>query len=149
MKLTPGQVQSLLGLSRATYRHWKDALPPLEGRNGHSQCFSLGDLFAMALIKAMTDDAGLRVGALHAISATLFAQCGNQSWAGLERSSLVVELPRVRVEFISESQAPQFSGIGIVGAVRPDSGGVERAAPYEPRGAGPRKFTPRTYHCCQ
>jgi hypothetical protein len=114
MKLTPGQVQSLLGLSRATYRHWKDALPPLEGRNGHSQCFSLGDLFAMALIKAMTDDAGLRVGALHAISATLFAQCGNQSWAGLERSSLVVELPLVRVEFISESQVPQFNGIGIL-----------------------------------
>jgi hypothetical protein len=114
MKLTPGQVQNLLGLSRAAYRYWKDALPPLEDKNGHSPCFTLGDLFAMALIKAMTDDAGLQVGALHAISATLFSQCGNQSWAGLERSSLVVELPRVRAEFVSENQVPQFTGIGIL-----------------------------------
>jgi hypothetical protein len=74
----------------------------------------LGDLFAMALIKAMTDDAGVRVGALHAISTTLFAQCENQSWAGLERSILIVELARVRVEFVPESQVQQFSGIGIL-----------------------------------
>jgi hypothetical protein len=114
MKLTPGQVQNLLGISRAAYRHWKDALPPLEGRNGHTPCFSLGDVFAMALIKAMTDDAGLQVGALHAVSAALFNQCGNQSWAGLERSNLVVELPPVRVEFVSENQVPQFKGIGIL-----------------------------------
>jgi hypothetical protein len=114
MKLTPGQVQDVLGLSRATFRHWKEALPPLADRNGYSPCFSLGDLFAMALIKGMTDGAGVRVGALHAISTTLFAQCGNQSWAGLERSSLVVELARMRVEFVSESQLPQFSGIGVL-----------------------------------
>jgi hypothetical protein len=114
MNLTPGQVQGLLGLSRAAFRHWKEALPPLAGRNGHRPCFSLGDLFAMALIKAMTDDAGVRIGALDAVSGRLFEQCGRQSWAGLERSILVIELARVRVEFAPESQIPQLGGIGIV-----------------------------------
>jgi hypothetical protein len=114
MNLTPGQVLGLLGLSRATFRHWKEALPPLARRNGHGPCFSLGDLFAMALIKAMTDDLGIPVRALHTISASLFEQCSRQSWAGFERSSLVVELARVRVEFAPESQIPQFGGIGIV-----------------------------------
>jgi hypothetical protein len=114
MKLTPGQVQDVLGLTRAKFRHWKEALPPLGGRNGHGPCFSLGDLFALALIKALTDDAGIHVGALHAIATSLFQQCGRQSWAGLERSNLIVELASVRVEFAAESQIPQFSGIGIV-----------------------------------
>lgn len=114
MHLTPGQVQELLGLSRATFRHWKEALPPLSGRNGYRPCFSVGDLFAMALIKAMTDEAGVRVGALHAVVAALFEQCGQQSWTALERSTLVIELARVRVEFIDESPGPQLGGIGIV-----------------------------------
>ena len=100
MKLTPGQVQSLLALPRETFRHWKKiTLPPLAQRNGYSPCFSLGDLFAMALIKAVTDEAGIPVRNMHAASVSLFEQCGRQSWAGFERSSLVIELAQVRVEF--------------------------------------------------
>jgi hypothetical protein len=114
MKLTPGQIQGILGLSRATYRHWKEALPPLEGRNGHSPCFSLGDLFAMALIKALTDDAGVRIGALHAVAFPLFEQSGRQSWAAFERSVLVLELISVRVDFFAEGQLPQPDRIGII-----------------------------------
>src|SRR6266568_5159474 len=102
MKLTPGQVQTLLSLPPETFRHWKKVLPPLWQRNGYSPCFSLGDVLAMALIKAMTDDAAIPVKALRAVSGNLFEQCGRQAWAGFERSMLVVELPRVRVEFVSE-----------------------------------------------
>jgi hypothetical protein len=114
MNLTPGQVQGLLSLSRAAYRHWKEALPPLADRNGHTHCFSLGDLFAMALVKAMADDAGVQVGALRAVSTSLFQQCAHLSWAGLERSVLVVELARMRAEFAPEAQTPTLSGIGII-----------------------------------
>lgn len=114
MNLTPGQVQDLLGLSRAAYRHWKDALPPLTDRNGHTACFSLGDLFAMALIRAMAENAGVQVGALRTASVSLFEQCNGQSWAGLERSVLILELARVRVEFVPESQVPPLDRIGIV-----------------------------------
>jgi hypothetical protein len=114
MNFTPGQVQGLLGLSRAAYRHWKEALPPLNDRNGHTACFSLGDLFAMALIRAIAENAGVQVGALRTISPSLFEQCNGQSWAGLERSVLILELVRVRVEFVPESQTPSLDRIGIV-----------------------------------
>ena len=114
MNLTPGQVQSLLGLSRAAYRHWKEALPPLSDRNGHTACFSVGDLFAMALIRAMAEDAGVQVGALRTVSVSLFEQCNGQSWVGLERSVLILELARVRVEFFPELHIPPLDRIGIV-----------------------------------
>jgi hypothetical protein len=118
MKFTPGQVQTLLGLSPETFRQWKKVLPPLGERNGYRPCFSLGDLLAMALIKAMTDDAAIPVRAFEAISANLFDQCGRQGWASLERSVLLVELPSVRVEFLSEPSVPQLDRIGIVVSCR-------------------------------
>jgi hypothetical protein len=119
MQLTPGQIREILGLSPDTFRHWKGTLPPLTGRNGHRPCFSLGDLFAMALIRALTEDAGVRVGALQAVSAILFEQCNRQSWAGLERSVLVLELARVRAEFIPEPHIPSPERIGIIVPCRP------------------------------
>src|ERR1700722_969490 len=114
MKLSPGQVREVLGLSQDAYRHWKAALPPLSGRNGYRPCFTHGDLLALALVKALTDDAGVRVGALHAIAAALFDYCGRHSWAELERSTVILELARVRVTFVSEQQFPQVDGIGLV-----------------------------------
>jgi hypothetical protein len=114
MQLTPGQIRQVLNLSPDAFRHWKAALPPLTGRNGHRPCFSLGDLFAMALIRALTEDAGVRVGALQAVSAHLFEQCGRQSWAGFERSVLVLELPRVRVEFVPDQNVPRLDRTGIL-----------------------------------
>jgi hypothetical protein len=114
MKLTPGQVREVLGLSQDTYRHWKGALPPLAGRNGYRPCFTHGDLFAMALVKALTDDAGVRVGALHAVAASLFDQCSKHSWAELERSTLVLQLARVQATFVPEQQLPRLDGVWLL-----------------------------------
>jgi hypothetical protein len=119
MKLTPGQVRQILGLSPDTFRHWKAALTPLTGRNGHRPCFSHGDLFAMALVRTLTEDAGVRVGALQTVSTILFEQCNRQSWAGLERSVLLLELPKVRAEFFPEPHALPAEQITIVVPCRP------------------------------
>ena len=119
MKLSPGQIREVLGLSQDTFRHWKKALPPLAGRNGYRPCFTPGDLFAMALIRALTEDAGVRIGALHAVAAGLFDYCGQHSWAELERSTLVLELARVRVRFFADAHSPQPDGIGIIVPCRP------------------------------
>jgi hypothetical protein len=73
----------------------------------------------MALVRALTEDAGVRVGALQTVSAILFEQCNRQSWAGLERSVLVLELARVRVGFFSEPHAPSIEHIAIVVPCRP------------------------------
>jgi hypothetical protein len=114
MKLTPGQVRDVLDLSQDTFKHWKKVLPPLIGRNGYRPCFTHGDLLAMAFIRALTDDACVQVGALGAISAVLFDQCTKQPWAALERTVLILELPRIRVEFISDQSSPQIASLGIV-----------------------------------
>jgi hypothetical protein len=114
MKLTPGQVREVLGLSQDAFKHWKKVLPPLKGRNGYRPCFTLGDLLAMAFIKALTEDACVQVGALEVVSTSLFDQCGKQSWAALERTILILELPRIRVDFVPEQSNLQVSGIGIV-----------------------------------
>jgi hypothetical protein len=117
MQLTPGEIRQILSLSPDTFRHWKAALTPLTGRNGHRPCFSHGDLLAMALIRALTEDAGVRIGALQTVSAILFEQCNRQSWAGLERS--VLELARVRAEFFPEPHVPSTDRIGIIVPCRP------------------------------
>ena len=114
MKLTPGQVREVLDLSQDTFKHWKKVLPPLIGRNGYRPCFTHGDLLAMAFLRALTEDACIQVGALAAVSTTLFDHCTKQSWAALERSILILELPRIRVEFIPEQSSPQVASIGIV-----------------------------------
>jgi hypothetical protein len=119
MKLSPSQVREVLGLSPDTFRHWREALPPLAGRKGYRPCFTYGDLLAMAIVRALTEDAGVRIGALHAVATGLFEHCGRHSWAGVERSILVLELARIRVSFFPEPQIPQLDGIGIVVPCRP------------------------------
>ena len=119
MKFTPGQVRETLQLSPATFRHWKTALPPLNGRNGYTPCFTPGDLLAMAVVKTLTEDVGIRVGNLHGIAGELFARCSRASWAGLERSVLVIEPLRSRVNSVPETQLPLANGLAILLPLRP------------------------------
>lgn len=114
VQLTPGQIREVLDLSPDTFRHWKASLPPLMGRNGHRPCFSHGDLLAMALIRALTEEAGIRIGALPTVSGALFAQCNQHSWTELERSTLILQLAGERVEFLPEPHNPAVERVAIV-----------------------------------
>jgi hypothetical protein len=120
MKFTPGQVREILKISQDTYRHWKGTLPPLAGRNGYTPCLSPGDLSAMAAIWALTEDAGIRVGSLRVAAGGLFEHCDRDSWAALERSTLVIELSRGRVVSVPETQPPPATEeIAVVLPCRP------------------------------
>src|SRR5260370_34646817 len=119
MKFTPGQAQEILRLSPATFRHWKGALPPLGGRNGYAPCFTLGDLLAMAVVKILTEDVAIRVGSLHALALELFEHCARNSWAGLERMTLIIELAPARVSSIPETQPVPLDGLAISIPLRP------------------------------
>lgn len=119
MKFTPGQVQETLQLSPATFRQWKVALPPLKGRNGYTPCFTPGDLLAMAIVKTLTEDVGIRVGNLREIAGDIFAQCDQSSWAGLERSVLVIEPSYSRVNCMSEARLPTPHTAMILLPLRP------------------------------
>ena len=120
MKFTPGQVQEALQLSQATFRHWKATLPPMAALGGHTPCFTPGDLLALAVIRTLTEDAGIKVGSLQGVASELFACCGRGSWVGLERSILSVEPLSAHVTLLQEGSAPPSApNVAILVPLRP------------------------------
>lgn len=89
---TPGQLRSAVSVAPETYRHWKKALRPLQRARGHSPCFSSGDLVAMAVIRLLTVDIGIRVGALTPTAEALFDVVNRSPWPVLERSKLIIDV---------------------------------------------------------
>jgi len=90
---TPGQLRNVVSIAPETYRHWKKALGPLQCARGHSPCFKSGDLVALAVVRLLTLDMGIRVGALTAIGEALFDLCNRSPWPVLERAKLIIDLP--------------------------------------------------------
>ncbi|MEP1729851.1 MAG: hypothetical protein ABJJ54_06870 [Sulfitobacter pontiacus] len=99
---TPGQLRSAVSIAPETYRHWKKALGPLRRARGHSPCFRSGDLVALAVIRLLTLDMGIRVGALTPIGEALFDLCNRSPWPVLERSKLIIDLPNAALLLRSE-----------------------------------------------
>ena len=97
---TPGQLCSATAISQQTYRHWKKALAPLRGRARQGRCFSVGDLLAVAIIRNLTADFAVRVGAISSVAESLFETCNTAPWPVLERGKLVVDLANGRLQFL-------------------------------------------------
>jgi len=95
---TPGQLRSAVSIAPETYRHWKRALGPLHRARGHSPCFSSGDLVAVAVIRSLAVDMGVRVGALTRIGEPLFELCNQSAWPVLERTKLIIDLPGAHLQ---------------------------------------------------
>lgn len=119
MKLTPGQFREMLDLTKDTYRHWKQALPPLTGRNGYRPCFTTGDLLAVAILKALVETGGFKVSALQPVAEELFRICNETPWASLERTSLVFEPANAHIEVVAETRSHRTDGLTVLLACRP------------------------------
>jgi len=102
VQYTPGQLRSAASITPETYRHWKKALTPLRRDRGHSPCFTSGDLVAVAVIRSLTVDLGIRVSVLASIAETLFDLCNGAPWPALERGKLILDLPNAKLEFRPE-----------------------------------------------
>ncbi len=103
LQYTPGQLRSAAAIAPETYRHWKKALAPLRRQKGHSPCFSAGDLVAVAVVRVLTIDFGIRVGVLAPLAGSLFAVCNGAPWLTLERGRLTVDVPGGIAQFQPES----------------------------------------------
>jgi len=103
---TPGQLRGAVAIPQETYRHWKKALAPLRRQKGHSPCFTAGDLLAVAIVRVLTVDFAIRVGALSAVAEALFMACNDASWPTLERSNLIADLTNARIQM-----RPEFDNI--------------------------------------
>ena len=105
VRYTRGQLRDAVGISQETYRHWKKALPPLRRGAGHGPKYSAGDLLAAAVVRILTADFAIRVGAVSVVAPALFETC-NAPWSLLERGTLIVDLSAGALQFTRESEAP-------------------------------------------
>jgi hypothetical protein len=118
VQYTPGQLRSTASIAPETYRHWKKALAPLRRDGGHSPCFTSGDLVAVAVVRTLCVDLGIRVGALSEVAQPLFDVCNASPWAVLERGKLVFDFPTRGVHFQTEPTNAQGEGTLVVVSLR-------------------------------
>jgi hypothetical protein len=102
VQYTPGQLCTTASISPQTYRHWKKTLAPLRRGRGHSPCFSPGDLVAVAVVRTLCLEVGVRVGALRKIANTLFKTCNASPWQILERGKLALDIANGELKFQQE-----------------------------------------------
>ena len=119
VKFTPGQLRGVVNIPPETYRHWKKALAPLRRDRGHSPCFTPGDLVAVAVVRELSNDLGMRVSVLASIADSLFELCNSAPWPVLERGKLLIDLPQTKVEYRSELPEKPIEGLTIVIPLRP------------------------------
>ena len=119
VRYSPGQLRDAVGISQETYRHWKKVLAPLQRRTRRNSCFTAGDMLAVALVRVMTTDFSMRIGAVSDVADRLFAMCNTTSWPVLERSRLIVDLPSQRLELRTELRDRDFETPALGLPLRP------------------------------
>lgn len=102
VQFTPGQLRSAASISAETYRHWKKALAPLRRERRHSPCYTSGDLVAIAVVRVLCLNLGIRVGILTPIANVLFDVCNASPWAVLERGKLIIDISHGQIQFQSD-----------------------------------------------
>ena len=107
MRLTPLQVQEIVGISRDTLRHWRKVLSPLKGKNGYRPCFTLGDALALKTVQLMANNFGISVKAISNVAPELFSICQSKGWATREDCWIAVDLHHGVVSLIED--VTQFS----------------------------------------
>lgn len=99
LAITLQQVLHVTGLPDQTLRHWRNTLPPLQGRNGYTACFSPSDALALLVLKQLVRDMGIAVAALKDVSVQLFDVCRSAAWRQLADRVLAVDVLRGDVSF--------------------------------------------------
>lgn len=100
MRYTPSQVRHLVGITQETLRHWRRALPSLDGLKGHAPVFRPGQLLGLAVVRVLVEDLGLTVGALRAAERDIFGICSSPQWLRLAQGYLSVRPLEGQVTFI-------------------------------------------------
>lgn len=89
MLKTPKQLMETVGIPQSTLRHWREELPPLQGKKGHA-CFSEADFLALMVVKELASDLKVGITALSSMAEQLWDLCRPLRWTALENKVLVV-----------------------------------------------------------
>ena len=92
MQYTPGQLRDAVGLSKEAYRHWRRVLTGFPAGKNHGPVFAPGDVLALAVLRLLTDECGLRVGSLGTVSDRIFEVCNETPWEVLGERVLVIDI---------------------------------------------------------
>jgi len=99
LAITLQQVLHVTGLPDQTLRHWRNTLPPLQGRNAYTACFSLSDALALLVLKQLVRDMGIAVASLKDVSVQLFDVCRSAARRQLSDRVLAIDVLRGDVTF--------------------------------------------------
>lgn len=94
-------------------------MKPLQRPSPPRSCYSVGDVLAVAVIRTMTKDFSIRIGALTTVAEDLVSTCNNHSWLALERSKLVILLSEGTIEVHAEEVPTHFHASALVVLLRP------------------------------
>ncbi|MXW19735.1 MAG: hypothetical protein F4Z95_02920 [Gammaproteobacteria bacterium] len=94
-------------------------MKPLQRPSPPRNCYSAGDVLAVAVIRTITKDFSIRVGALTTVADDLIKTCNDHSWLVLERSQLVIFLSEETIEVHPEEARIQFRASALVVLLRP------------------------------
>lgn len=72
MRFNTQQALDLAGIRREQFRHWKKVLPPLAGRDGRADDYSLEEIIALAILAALVLRLGIGVSHLADFAVELF-----------------------------------------------------------------------------
>ena len=89
MRYLPAQAKEALEIKEETFRHWRNALPPLKGKRGYAPCFSPGDLLALKVVSQL-HAFGIQVRYLSPHAERLFKICQG-AWFGLEGKTILFD----------------------------------------------------------
>ncbi|MBN8791020.1 MAG: MerR family transcriptional regulator [Stenotrophomonas nitritireducens] len=105
MRYLPAQAKESLGISEETFRHWRRALPPLQGRKGYGPCFTPGDLLALKVV-AQLHTLGIQVRHITRHADALFDACSQSAWFGLSDKVIAYGGDSVSITGVSEARHP-------------------------------------------
>lgn len=105
MRYLPAQAKEALGISEETFRHWRHALPPLQGRKGYGPCFTPGDLLALKVV-AELHGLGIQIRHITPHAATLFEVCSQSAWFGLSDKAIAYRASSISITGIAEAWLP-------------------------------------------
>ena len=86
---------------------------------GRRPCYTAGDLLAVAIVRGLTADFGIRVGAISAVAETLFVTCNTTPWPNLERGKLIVDLATGCLQLLQETDSVDCERPTLIVPLRP------------------------------
>lgn len=104
IRYTPGQLCDVMGLSKDTWRYWRQEIAWLSKPRGRPRaCYGPGELLAVAVLKQL-HGLGVPISRLIEIAESLHEHCRSSGWPQLERTSAIVELGVGKVGYLTNIQ---------------------------------------------